>query len=63
MHEVAPHMCGRVGGPLLGGGAGGRSPGFIAFRYPNCTDVAMEPRQVQCSNRLHSINRLRLWGD
>src|SRR5262249_3353619 len=29
MHGVAPHMCGRGGSPLLGRGAGGRSPGFL----------------------------------
>jgi hypothetical protein len=30
MHGVAPHMCGQVARPLLGGGAGGRSPGVLA---------------------------------
>src|SRR6266498_2999810 len=29
MHGVAPQMCGRVASPLLGRGAGGRSPGFL----------------------------------
>ena len=29
MHGVAPRMCDQVAGPLLGGGAGGRSPGFL----------------------------------
>ena len=29
MHGVAPHMCGRVASPLLGRGAGGRSPGYL----------------------------------
>ena len=33
MHGVAPHMCGRVAGTLLGGGVGGRSPGFLLERY------------------------------
>jgi hypothetical protein len=28
MHGVAPHMCGQVGRPLSGRGAGGRSPGY-----------------------------------
>ena len=28
MHGVAPQMCGRVASPLLGLGAGGRSPGY-----------------------------------
>jgi hypothetical protein len=28
MHGVAPQMCGRVASPLLGRGAGGRSPGY-----------------------------------
>src|SRR5215472_5904039 len=30
MHGVAPQMCGRVASPLLGRGAGGRSPGYLA---------------------------------
>src|SRR5262249_56979322 len=29
MHGVAPQMCGRVANPLLGRGAGGRSPGYL----------------------------------
>src|SRR6516164_6860402 len=29
MHGVAPQMCGRVASPLLGRGAGGRSPGYL----------------------------------
>ncbi len=29
MHGVAPQMCGQVAYPLLGGGAGARSPGFL----------------------------------
>ena len=29
MHGVAPQMCGQVVGPLLGLGAGGRSPGYL----------------------------------
>jgi hypothetical protein len=29
MHGVAPQMCDRVACPLLGRGAGGRSPGFL----------------------------------
>jgi hypothetical protein len=29
MHGVAPRMCGQVGRPLLGRGAGGRSPGYL----------------------------------
>src|SRR5215475_9591995 len=29
MHGVAPHMCGRVASPLLGRGAGGRSPATL----------------------------------
>ena len=33
MHGVAPRMCGQVVRPLLGGGAGGRPPGFI-FKPP-----------------------------
>jgi hypothetical protein len=28
MHGSLPHMCGQVARPLLGGGAGGRSPGL-----------------------------------
>jgi hypothetical protein len=28
MHGVAPQMCGQVVSPLLGLGAGGRSPGY-----------------------------------
>jgi hypothetical protein len=32
MHGVAPQMCGRVASPLLGQGAGGRSPGFLMAR-------------------------------
>jgi hypothetical protein len=34
MHGVAPQMCGRVVCPLLGRGAGGRSPGFLYLRSP-----------------------------
>ena len=29
MHGVAPHRCGQVARPLLGGGTGGRSPGLL----------------------------------
>jgi hypothetical protein len=29
MHGIAPQMCGRVASPLLGLGAGGRSPGYL----------------------------------
>ena len=29
MHGVAPQMCGQVVSPLLGLGAGGRSPGYL----------------------------------
>src|SRR6516165_3948147 len=29
MHGVAPQMCGREASPLLGRGAGGRSPGYL----------------------------------
>jgi hypothetical protein len=29
MHGVAPRMCGQDGRPLLGRGAGGRSPGYL----------------------------------
>jgi hypothetical protein len=29
MHGVAAQMCGRVASPLLGRGAGGRSPGYL----------------------------------
>lgn len=36
MHGVAPHGCGQVAGPLLGGGAGGRSPGFLFFGNHPC---------------------------
>ena len=32
MHGVAPHMCCQEACPLLGGGAGGRSPGFLFVR-------------------------------
>ena len=38
MHGVAPHMCGQVVRPLLGGGAGGRSPGFI-YKAPQIYKV------------------------
>jgi hypothetical protein len=32
MHGVAPQICGQVARPLLGGGTGGRSPGFLLMR-------------------------------
>ena len=32
MHGVAPHRCGQVARPLLGGGTGGRSPGLLYSR-------------------------------
>jgi len=32
MHGVAPHRCDQVAGPLLGGDAGGRSPGVLSSR-------------------------------
>jgi hypothetical protein len=32
MHGVAPHMCGQVVRPSLGGGTGGRSPGLHLSR-------------------------------
>jgi hypothetical protein len=43
MHGVAPQMCGRVASPLLGRGAGGRSPGYLmpprlAARRKCCSD-------------------------
>src|SRR5262249_26058346 len=44
MHGVAPHMCGRGGSPLLGRGAGGRSPGYLLDR----------PRLLQHERRLLS---------
>lgn len=31
MHGVAPRRCGQGARPLLGGGAGGRSPGLLCF--------------------------------
>ena len=34
MHGVAPQMCGRVASPLLGRGAGGRSPGYLMSASP-----------------------------
>ena len=37
MHGVAPRMCGQVARPLLGGGAGGRSPGLL---FPSTTYLA-----------------------
>ena len=45
MHGVAPRMCGQVVHALLGGGAGGRSPGSIY------ADTAVEKvRMLRCSN-------------
>jgi hypothetical protein len=36
MHGVAPpHMCGRAASPLLGRGAGGRSPASFALERPD----------------------------
>ena len=32
IHGVAPHRCDQVAGPLLGGDAGGRSPGVLSSR-------------------------------
>jgi hypothetical protein len=36
MHGVAPQMCVEQAGPLLGRGAGGRSPGYFC-----CTPMAL----------------------
>ena len=33
MHGAAPQMCGQVVRPLLGEGAGGRSPGFLYLEH------------------------------
>ena len=40
MHGVAPHKCGQVARPLLGGGAGGRSPGVLAAGWCGEAGVA-----------------------
>jgi hypothetical protein len=45
MHGVAPQMCGRVACPLLGRGAGGRSPGFL---YRPCSIFQRLKRALTC---------------
>jgi hypothetical protein len=44
MHGVAPQMCGRVASPLLGQGAGGRSPASYAASIggPNAVSLVSE---------------------
>ena len=46
MHGVAPQMCGRVASPLLGRGAGGRSPATYAASIgglgPNAVSLVSE---------------------
>jgi hypothetical protein len=54
MHGVAPHMCGRVGSPLLGGGAGGRSPGFI-ITVKNLATPGAGKAVAATSRRLHRL--------
>jgi hypothetical protein len=44
MHGVAPHMCDQVARSLLGGGAGGRSPGLLSrdtSASPECHCIAV----------------------
>ena len=55
MHGVAPHMCGRVANPLLGRGAGGRSPGFphppqLAGPLTECPSRCARPRRSRDPN-------------
>ncbi len=58
MHGVAPHVCGQVAGPLLGGGAGGRSPGFLFFGDGVLATARSQFIQFQINNQANKKRRL-----